>query len=85
MYISNPLSRGDRELEKLPCLKYYSALKRENRLTLGLRLPKIVIIRKKKKHEVKVVENSIPDKKLSGRTCLSPPRVELRRSKDCNI
>ncbi len=33
--------------------------------------------------QVKVVDNSIFHKKLSGCTCLSPPGVELEGSNDC--
>ncbi len=60
-------------------LKYYNVLKWEKRLTL---VPNAAKKKKqknncmKKKLEVKVVENSIPYKELSGRTCLYPPCVE---------
>ncbi len=39
----------------------------------------------KKKILVEVVENLIPYKKLSGRTCLSSPTVELGGSKECHV
>ncbi len=35
--------------------------------------------------QIKLAKNSISYKKLSGRTCLSPPRVELRDSKNCHV
>ncbi len=57
---------GTMRAERLPCLKYYNVLKWENRLTLGLNTAKNTNYMKKKL-EIKIVENSIYYKKLSGR------------------
>ncbi len=75
--------RGARGLERFPCLKY-NVLTRKNRLTLGQNIAKNSDFMKKKL-KVKVVDNSIPYKKLPERTCLSTPRVELGCSKDCRV
>ncbi len=73
---------GARGLERLPFLKY-NVLKQENRLKLWIFIAKNTDY--EKKPEVKVVENSISYKKLRGRTCLSPLRMELGDSKDCRV
>ncbi len=50
--------RGDWGLKRLPYLKYYNVLKRENGLTLRLNAAKNSAYMKKK-FQIKVVENSI--------------------------
>ncbi len=76
MYIApSPPSRAT-GLERLSCLKYYNVLKRENRSTLGLNAAKNSDYMKKKKTEVKFIENLIPYKILCGGTSLSPPNIE---------
>ncbi len=74
-HVSISHQRGARGFERLLCLKYKNVLKR--------RCQKYRLY--EKKSEVKVVENSIPYKKLSRHTCLSPHRMELGGSKDCRI
>ncbi len=59
--------------------EYSHTLKWESRFTLGLNAAKILY---QKIVEVKVVESWISYKKVSGRTSLSPPGVELGGSKD---
>ncbi len=70
--MSISLQSGAMKLESLTYLKY-NVLKWKNRLTLGISAAKNTDCMKKKL-ELKVVKNSIPYKKLSERTCLSPPQ-----------
>ncbi len=67
---------GARGLERLIRLKYYFVLKWQNTFNLGLNATKNTYQIKKK------VENEISYKKVSGRTCVPPPGVELGTSKD---
>ncbi len=62
----------------------YKVLKWENRSTLGLNAAKNSDYMKKKL-ELKVVENSIPYKKLRRHTCLFPLNVELKDRENCHV
>ncbi len=72
-----PPQSGARRLKRLIWLKYYFLLKRQN--TFGLRLNTAKNTHQFKK---KILEYEILYEKVSGRTCLPPPRVELGTSKD---
>ncbi len=72
------LRSGATGVKRLPFSKHY-AQKWESKFTLGWMLKKHRLYGKI--FQIKVVENYISYKKLTGRTCLSPPGVERGGSK----
>ncbi len=79
-HLSTTSRSGPKGFQTLPRLKY-NALKKENRLSW--KLLKLLVLSKNAPNKNCRVLNFIP--KVSGRICLSPPRLELGISKDCHL